>query len=144
MSRSTRPTARASITPATSRRAGNDTLVGGAGEDVLIGGAGNNVLTGGGGVDVFRFTELGANDVIRDFTRGVDRIDLSWLDAKTGGAIDPFDWVGSQAFSKTAGELRFFTDAGVNYLEGDVNGDGVADFSVQVNIKLVESDIIFA
>ncbi|WP_394646657.1 M10 family metallopeptidase C-terminal domain-containing protein [uncultured Sphingomonas sp.] len=124
--------------------AGNDQLLGGAGDDILIGGTGNNSLTGGGGADIFRFTELGVKDVIRDFTRGTDQIDLSWLDAKTGGAVDPFDWIGAQAFSKTAGELRFFTDGGINYLEGDVNGDGVADFSIQVNVKITQSDIIFA
>jgi serralysin len=123
--------------------AGNDTLAGGAGDDLLIGGAGSNILTGGMGADVFRFADLGAKDTIRDFTRGVDRIDLSWLDAKTGGAVDPFQWVGAAAFSNTAGELRAFTLDGVNYVEGDVNGDGVADFSIQTNIKIIQSDIIF-
>ncbi len=124
--------------------AGNDTMQGGAGDDLLYGGAGNNIMTGGAGADTFRFTDLGAKDTIRDFTRGVDFLDLSLLDAKTGGAVDPFKWVGAAAFSNTAGELRAFTLDGLNYVEGDVNGDGVADFSIQTNIKIIQADILFA
>ena len=124
---------------------GNDTLQGGAGNDILYGGAGNNTLTGGAGADLFRFTNLGTRDKITDFTRGVDFIDLTQLDAKTGGAIDPFAWIGEQAFSKVAGELRFYrTTEGMYFLEGDVNGDGVADFSVQTMIRIDQSDILFA
>ncbi len=123
--------------------AGNDTLYGGAGDDVIYGGAGNNILFGGAGADTFRFTDLGARDTTRDFTRGVDTIDLSLLDAKTGGAIDAFKWVGAAEFSKAAGELRAFTLDGLNYLEGDVNGDGVADFSIQTNVRILQSDVFF-
>ncbi|MDR6789735.1 serralysin [Sphingomonas sp. BE138] len=124
--------------------AGNDVLGGNDGNDILYGGAGNNVLTGGAGADIFRFTDLGTRDRITDFTRGVDLIDLTQLDAKTGGAIDPFAWIGDQAFSKTAGELRFYRVDGMNFLEGDVNGDGVADFSIQTMIRIDQSDILFA
>jgi serralysin len=123
--------------------AGNDTLLGGDGDDLLIGGAGNNIYVGGYGADVFRFTSLGVKDTIKDFTRGVDKIDLSQLDAKTGGAVDPFKWLGDGAFTKTAGELHTVRIDGLNYLEGDVNGDGIADFSIQTNNKIVITDIIF-
>lgn len=67
---------------------GNDVLDGAAGDDVLIGGAGVDRLTGGSGADVFRFTERGDSyrtatgshaDLIRDFTPGQDRIDVSAL-----------------------------------------------------------------
>ena len=123
--------------------AGNDTLLGGDGDDLLIGGTGNNIYVGGYGADTFRFVSLGVKDTIRDFTRGVDKIDLSQLDAKTGGAVDPFTWIGDKAFSKTAGELHTVRIDGLNYLEGDVNGDGVADFSIQTPNKIVITDIIF-
>ncbi|MFC3443391.1 beta strand repeat-containing protein [Sphingobium rhizovicinum] len=59
---------------------GNDDLRGGAGNDRLIGGSGGDALTGGAGADVFAYDERGfGQDVITDFTLGVDRIDLSTL-----------------------------------------------------------------
>nr|WP_306275370.1 retention module-containing protein [Pseudomonas oleovorans] len=59
---------------------GNNILVGGAGDDILIGGAGNDTLTGGGGKDTFVWKQgdIG-HDIITDFTRGEDKIDLSDL-----------------------------------------------------------------
>lgn len=64
----------------------DDVLYGGRGNDVLFGGQGNDVLVGGQGADVFRFewsdTFKGKNirDEIRDFEKGVDKIDLSALE----------------------------------------------------------------
>lgn len=55
---------------------GNDTLLGGKGNDTLEGGAGNDTLKGGAGADVFEFEFGDGHDVIRDFTNGVDRIEL--------------------------------------------------------------------
>ncbi len=65
---------------------GNDVLIGGNGNDVLIGGNGRDILIGGPGRDVYRFTALtqGA-DVIRDFERGRDVIDLQALFPNTTG-----------------------------------------------------------
>lgn len=123
---------------------GNDALTGGNGNDVLNGGLGNDGLVGGAGIDVFRFTDLGGADRIADFTRGQDRIDLSGLDAVTGGAIDAFDWIGSTGFSNTAGELRSYVENGAYFLAGDVNGDGVADFTIQTYVQIVQTDIVFA
>lgn len=64
--------------------AGNDVLLGGAGADTINGGVGNDTLTGGSDADRFVFTDTDAttafglsNDVITDFTNGVDRIDLT-------------------------------------------------------------------
>ncbi|MEZ9841099.1 VWA domain-containing protein, partial [Vibrio sp. 10N.261.51.C5] len=69
---------------------GNDTVKGGAGEDILIGGLGNDILTGGSDDDIFKFVNQdttssrndirdGERDVITDFTKGQDKIDLSEL-----------------------------------------------------------------
>ncbi len=110
---------------------GRDYLVGGVGNDVLDGGAGVDKLEGGAGSDTFAFTDTdGVTDVIVDFTRGADKIDLSGIDAIAGTtADDAFSFIGSAAFSSHAGEVRF---AG-GFVSGDVDGDGVADFAIQVS-----------
>ena len=57
-----------------------DNLTGSAGNDKIYGKAGNDVLTGGAGADTFVFdTALGSSnvDTIKDFTPGVDKIELS-------------------------------------------------------------------
>ena len=121
--------------------AGNDVLNGGAGGDALYGGAGRDVLTGGEGADTFQFaavSETGltitTSDTIVDFESGIDRIDLSAIDAiaKGGTANDAFTFIDSQAFTGTAGQLRAYTDMGRQIVEGDVNGDGTADFAIEV------------
>ncbi|MGY5538560.1 Ig-like domain-containing protein [Vibrio brasiliensis] len=64
---------------------GNDAVRGGSGDDVIIGGEGNDFLTGDSGEDIFQFIDQGAGirdgevDRITDFTKGVDKIDISDL-----------------------------------------------------------------
>ena len=63
---------------------GNDSLYGQAGNDFLIGGKGADVLLGGIGNDQFIFKDLldstaSESDLILDFIKGVDRINLSSL-----------------------------------------------------------------
>ena len=123
---------------------GNDVLNGGNHEDVLNGGAGDDILTGGNHADVFAFTDLGGHDVITDFRRGQDKIDLSGLDAVSGGDQDAFAWVGSAAFSGTAGELRSYAENGGHFLAGDVDGDGLADFTIETSVPILAGDVIFA
>lgn len=58
-----------------------NSLFGNGAANILDGGAGNDMLTGSGGKDVFVFASNSGKDTIRDFTNGVDRIDLSgWGD----------------------------------------------------------------
>ena len=57
--------------------AGRDQLSGGAGADTLDGGAGNDQLAGGGGGDVFVFTGAGGQDVILDFAKGQDIVQIA-------------------------------------------------------------------
>ena len=122
---------------------GNDTLRGGNHDDLLNGGAGDDTLTGGNHSDVFVFTDLGGEDVITDFRRGQDKIDLSGLDAVDGGSDDAFSWIGSSAFSGTAGELRSYREGHDYFLAGDVNGDGIADFTIETNRSIITTDVIF-
>jgi Ca2+-binding RTX toxin-like protein len=121
--------------------AGNDTLYGNGGNDTLIGGAGTDHLTGGSGNDLFVFGdgEFGGSttataDEIVDFTSGQDTIDLSAVDANTLlGGDQAFAFIGTNAFSNTAGELRYEQISGNTYLTGDTNGDGLADFMIKVD-----------
>lgn len=116
--------------------AGSDVLHGGAGDDLLIGGAGADVLCGGTGGDLFRFAEgdsgIGsAADGITDFVNYVDKIDLRDIDANSSVAGDQaFSFIGTAAFSGTAGELRYTFDGTDTRVQGDSTGDGVADFEI--------------
>ncbi len=131
---------------------GGDYLSGGASADRLVGGSGLDHLRGGSSHDVFDFNTLtdsgrtvSTRDVIVDFYRGVDDIDVSTIDARSGTrGNEAFTFIGSQSFHHVRGELHF-RDAGANVIvEGDVNGDGKADFSIMVlNVpKLSSGDFI--
>ncbi|MBX9456256.1 MAG: calcium-binding protein [Rhizobium sp.] len=104
---------------------GSDHLSGGNGQDELTGGKGKDYLHGGGGADTFIFgnvNEMGKGnkaDVIEDFGKG-DKIDLS--------GAGSFSYINDADFSGSAGELRF--EDGL--LQGDVDGDGKADFEIKV------------
>ncbi|WFU18942.1 M10 family metallopeptidase C-terminal domain-containing protein [Bradyrhizobium sp. CB3481] len=120
---------------------GNDTLNGGDGNDRLIGGSGTDTLTGGAGADTFVFAfgessaASGQHDRITDFVSGLDHIDLSGIDAISGtGAYDLFSFIGASAFSGSAGQLNYFYNSalGVTTLQGDTNGDGIADFAIDI------------
>ncbi|MDY6939977.1 MAG: DUF4347 domain-containing protein [Cyanobacteriota bacterium] len=56
---------------------GNDDLRGGRDNDILTGGLGDDSLTGGGGSDRFILTPNTGNDIIVDFTDGVDLLAVS-------------------------------------------------------------------
>ncbi|MGV8854179.1 MAG: M10 family metallopeptidase C-terminal domain-containing protein [Devosia sp.] len=137
-------------------QAGNDTINGGAGNDWLDGGAGRDYLTGGAGNDIFVFksvsdmgTRTSTRDVITDFTQGQDKIDLSALDANShasGNQTFSFLTGNDQSFSHTDGELAWRIDAAHNQtiIQGDINGDGVHDFEIQLTgqIHLTAADFI--
>ena len=117
----------------------NDFLVGGTGNDTLFGDNGIDYLNGGAGNDVFSYTNIAqstptARDNIDAWNAG-DRIDLSAIDANTLVAGDQAFTVGALANGQ-AGRLQLTPGAfsGTNYVlvEGDVNGDGVADFAILV------------
>lgn len=117
--------------------AGNDTLEGGGGNDVLIGGAGRDVLVGGAGVDQFRlldptYSTTAAPDLITDFVAGQDRIDLRQVDANTAtGTDDAFAYVTS--FTGAAGQVMVAALGGGQYqVRGDIDGNGGADFAIDV------------
>ena len=57
-----------------------EAISGGAGDDILADGAGIDTLTGGLGEDLFVMSADGVLDVITDFERGTDKLDLSAFD----------------------------------------------------------------
>ncbi|HYG48317.1 MAG TPA: M10 family metallopeptidase C-terminal domain-containing protein, partial [Allosphingosinicella sp.] len=118
-----------------------DTLKGGANADLLHGAFGADILAGGGGADVFRYQAVTesysvARDHIVDFTPGTDRIELDRIDASRSLAGDQaFTWIGSGAFSNTAGELRAFQSGAQWIVQGDINGDGHADLIIALTLQ---------
>ncbi|BAI76769.1 hypothetical protein AZL_f00090 (plasmid) [Azospirillum sp. B510] len=147
-----------SVNPNDSVTGYEDVLLGGAGTDTLIGGYGADLLDGGVGADIFSIrnlneSTLAAPDIIINFNGAVvaaealkglasyatagaegDRIDLSEIDAIAGTIDnDAFTFIGTAGFS-AAGQLRYQSSGTVTLIEGEVNGNGVADFRIQVNI----------
>ena len=123
---------------------GEDYLEARGGDDRLDGGAGNDVLNGGTGADVFAIGEIGFTDRVLDFVSGSDLIDLRGLDANAGTVDDDaFTFIGDGGFSNVAGQLRSYSSDGVNYLAGDVDGDGIGDFLIDLGTTpVVASDIL--
>ncbi len=118
--------------------AGDDTVNGFGGDDAIYAGAGKDIVTGGAGKDTFLFAELGdsgvgiGRDVITDFVRGEDKIDLDQM----GGRI----FVGNAAFSGRAGEVSSQSGDGVTVVRVDVNGDKQADVEIEL-AGLLQLDI---
>jgi Ca2+-binding RTX toxin-like protein len=119
----------------------SDTLKGGGQNDLLHGNLGADTLVGGGGADSFRYQSIaesnsGSMDHILDFTAGTDKIELDRIDADTLTAGNQaFSWIGSGAFTGSAGQLRAYEQSGIWFVEGDVDGDGVADLVVALTLQ---------
>jgi serralysin len=75
-----------------------------------------------------------------DFEDGIDMISLDKMDADTTTIGDQaFTYINGDSsttaakdFSESAGELRSYLSASGVIIEGDVNGDAKADFSVEL------------
>ncbi|MFT3728244.1 MAG: calcium-binding protein [Terricaulis sp.] len=111
---------------------GNDVLQGQDGDDVLIGGNGADVLIGGAGADTFVYqaasdSAAAAHDIIKDFQKGVDLIDLSAVHTDVSDAF-------------------FFTQSGsTSILHVDLGGNGADDMIININNTsgLTAADIIW-
>lgn len=110
---------------------GNDRIRGGVGNDLLLGGRGSDTLKGGPGNDRYVFEQASDSAPgLRDrvyFGQG-DRFDLRAIDANLDGQ-QTFQFINNASFTGIAGELR----ASRSVLQADLNGDAVADFSVQLH-----------
>lgn len=147
---------------------GADFLMGGAGSDTIYSGGdssgdffytdelqgdgGKDFLYGDLGRDVFVYWGVsdsapgaGARDVIYNFTQGADDIQLA-MDANANTAEqEDFIFIGTDAFSGEAGQLRYEVSNGNTFVTGDVNGDSVADFEMELvgEVSLTASDFMF-
>ena len=138
--------------------AGANALNGGAGNDLLTGGLGHDMLTGGAGNDIFDFNSVGESpvgaglrDIITDFQSGQDKIDLSSIDTDpTRKGDQDFRFIGTQNFDGRTGELHYqtFDQPGtandITVISGDINGDRVADFEIELTgiIKPTSGDFL--
>lgn len=133
-------------------KAGANHLSGGEGSDILVGRAGADGLTGDSGADIFGYfatsdSSINAADTIFDFSRlEGDKIALGSIDANSRVAGDQAFALGGSAFTRVAGELiQSLQDNGTYLVRGDVNGDGRADFAINVHSlsgALIATDFI--
>jgi len=105
-----------------------------------------DVVTGTERADTFMFKSI-MDARIKMFDQGTDKIDLSKIDADshTDGNQN-FAFIGDAAFTGHAGELHFTSTKNLTILSGDVDGDGKADFSIELagQIDLKKTDIVGA
>lgn len=142
----------------------DDTLFGGSGADDLIGGRGVDDLRGGSGRDTFIWldqTESGETvnsaDVVGDFERGSDKIDLSFVEGGiitedilvqismgtyTGGSYENGDedavqlhFIGQDDFSGESGtgEVRWQIAGDDVRVRVDISGNGTSDLDIIVS-----------
>lgn len=130
----------------------NNTLIGSQMANTLTGGAGFDVLTGKGGADRFDFNSVaeigraaGARDEITDFVHGVDKIDLSTIDAKAGA------WLANDVFHFVSGALVAAGDLHVVHIgttstiiEGNTGGTAAPEFQIELtgNINVQATDFV--
>jgi serralysin len=119
--------------------AANQTLSGSAAPDVFLLGGGIDTVLGRDGVDEFRFLPAAVGPAatnattLQDLNRaGGEVINLAAIDA-IGATLaeDAFSFIGTAAFS-AAGQLRWQDQGATRLIQGEVNGDGVADVTIIV------------
>ena len=117
-------------------------LSGAAGNDTIIGGLGSDTLTGGLGIDIFKYNNLADSafgalnrDTITDFLLGVDKLDLSAIDANFTIAGDQaFTFLGSSAAFTNVGQLRYQVTGGNLFLYGNVDANlATSEFELQLS-----------
>ncbi|RUV90531.1 type I secretion C-terminal target domain-containing protein, partial [Mesorhizobium sp. M1A.F.Ca.IN.022.07.1.1] len=111
--------------------------------------AGADTLAGGIGSDIFSYGAASEStpagfDTITDFVHGVDKIDLSAIDAVSGGSDQAFLF-GGQTSATVANSITWSEVGGNTIVRADVNGSGGAEFQITltgVNLGLTASDFV--
>ena len=144
----------------------NEIFIGGLGRDVMFGGYKDYDEPWFGqdnGVDRFDFRDVAESavgakrDVILNFVHsdgpntGGDQLNLGAMDANTTiNGNQAFRFIADADFSGTAGELRLqyfdFANDASNYsvISGDVDGDGAADFEIEIHTMYPNSHLTMA
>ncbi|WP_150291411.1 cadherin domain-containing protein [Sphingobium estronivorans] len=129
--------------------AGADTLNGMGGNDRITGGNGADILIGGGGADTFIYTNVQQStplvmDQIMDFQSGIDKIDLSGIDANTTtGGNQAFTFIGDLGFS-APGQLHVVSAGSDTLIEANTdNNPATVEFAIRlVGSHAVQSDFM--
>lgn len=123
--------------------AGEDRLIGGFGDDRLNGGTGRDVMTGDTGNDTFIFNDIfdsvpgPDHDLITDFHRGEDVMNLVNIDANTTLAGNQaFAWIGADGFT-AAGQLRYYFSGDRTIVSGSVDTDTTPEFQISLEGRFV-------
>ncbi len=119
---------------------GADKLSGNAGDDDLQGGLGADDMVGGLGADYFIFTSVDDSneflgvDLVKDFVDDIDNFDLRAIDANENiSGKQAFTFIGTSEFTgANRGELRYDAFSSASVIEADVNGDQLADITIDV------------
>jgi Ca2+-binding RTX toxin-like protein len=134
--------------------AGNDAITGSQFADLVRGGLGTDTMTGGLEGDRFEFTSAieigkkpGLRDIITDFARGEDLIDLSAIDAnglKKGNTAFKFLKKEGAKFTDKAGQLAWDQKKAVTIVQGDIDGNGKVDFRLELTgvVDLAKGDFV--
>lgn len=122
---------------------GFDSLNGGAGQDTLQGGDYRDTLTGGYSADIFRYasledspgsTEHTSADLITDFTPGLDRIDLSRIDAIAGrSGNNAFTFRGESDFRGDYGSITYRHQDGETLIMVETDGWQGTDMEIRLS-----------
>jgi hypothetical protein len=131
----------------------NNAITGGAGNDVITGAGGADVLTGGADADTFDFNATGesgigvaARDLITDFVSGIDKLDFSTIDARTGFGVNAgnntfvFNDVAGAAITDRGQLVYHYEGSGaseITVIQGNVNAGLGADFEVALTGHIV-------
>ena len=130
---------------------GADVISGMDGADTIDGGYGGDMLTGGAGSDTFQYRSTVAShdeiDTVTDFAAGIDKFDLSVIDAITGTpANDEFTPIANAAYT-APGQVGWFYDASIDKTlvtantDADLNTTEMAIY-LNGNVNLTGSDFI--
>jgi Ca2+-binding RTX toxin-like protein len=132
---------------------GGDTISGGGGDDTISGGVGADILTGSFGADTFKYFGIGdsttspsGRDIITDFATGVDRIDVSSIDADvTATGNQAFDLISGTGGFTDAGQARVLNGAGGTLVQFNINNDLASDFEILLEdtpLQLTETNFL--
>ncbi len=120
---------------------GRDSLKGSDGDDTLVGGIGGDTLRGGAGDDIFLFaapeesgrTE-GRRDVIADFVRGEDRIQLDFDAQPNTPEMDDFTFITGAFAPREPGRIRTEElDGGDVLVQVNAEGGPVPEMTILVH-----------